>query len=102
MLGILSENGDGLRHFLINGRKDAKPIVDDHPPLHHSVLESIVNERKVVRINHAEANLCLSELTLDNSPIQSFLGVPLMSANEVYGWLVLLEKKDDGRFQRRR
>jgi len=25
MLGILSENGDGLRHFLINGRKDAKP-----------------------------------------------------------------------------
>jgi len=30
---------------------------------------------------------------LDNSPIQSFLGVPLMSANEVYGWLVLLEKK---------
>jgi PAS domain S-box-containing protein len=98
MLGILSENGSGLRHFLINGRKDAKPIVDDRPPVHHSVLESIVNERKVVRINHAEANLCLRELTLDNSPIQSFLGVPLMSANEVYGWLVLLEKKDDGDF----
>lgn len=98
MLGILSENGDGLRHFLINGRKDAKPIVDDRPPVHHSVLETIVNERKVVRINHAEANLCLRELTLDNSSIQSFLGVPLMSANEVYGWLVLLEKKDDSDF----
>jgi PAS domain S-box-containing protein len=98
MLGILSENGDGLRHFLINGRKDASPIVDDRPPVHHSLLESIVNERKVVRINRAEANVCLRQLTLDNSSIQSFLGVPLMSANEVYGWLVLLEKKDDGDF----
>src|SRR5882762_5534092 len=98
MLGILSENGDGLRHFLINGRKDIKPIVSERPPLHHSVLESIVNERKVVRINHAEANLCLRELTLDNSAILSFLGVPLMSANAVYGWLVLLEKKNGGEF----
>src|SRR6266404_414432 len=80
MLGILSENGDGLRHFLINGRKDIKPIVNERPPLHHSVLESIVNDRKVVRINHAEANLCLRELTLDNSAIQSFLGVPWMAA----------------------
>src|SRR5258708_2372613 len=96
MLGILSENGDGFRHFLINGRKDAKPIVDDRPPAHHSVLESIVNERKVVRINHAEANLCLRELTLDNSAIQSFLGVPLMSDNELYGCLVLLQKKNGG------
>jgi len=32
--------------FLINGRKDANPIVDDRPPVHHAVLESIVNERK--------------------------------------------------------
>jgi PAS domain S-box-containing protein len=98
MLGILSENGDELKHFLINGHKDAKPIVDDRPPVHHSVLETIINDRKVVRINHAEANLSLGQLTADNSTIQSFLGVPLMSANEVYGWLVLLEKSNDGEF----
>lgn len=98
MLGILSENGSELKHFLINGHRDAKPIVDDRPPVHHSVLETIINDRKVVRINHAEANLCLGQLTADNSTIQSFLGVPLMSANEVYGWLVLLEKSNDGEF----
>jgi PAS domain S-box-containing protein len=98
MLGILSEESDELKHFLINGRKDAKPIVDDRPPVHHPVLETIVNDRSVVRINHAEADPCLGKLTLDNSPVQSFLGVPLMSANEVYGWLVLLEKEDDDDF----
>ena len=98
MLGILSENGDELRHFLINGLKSAKPIVHDRPPVHHPVLATIVNDRKVVRINHAEANLRLEQLSPDNSPIQSFLGAPLMSATEVYGWLVLLEKQNGGEF----
>ena len=98
MLGILSEKGDELRHFLINGLKDAEPIVYDRPPVHQSVLETIINDRRVVRINHAAANLRLEQLSPDNSPINSFLGVPLMSATEVYGWLVLLEKQDDGDF----
>jgi signal transduction histidine kinase/DNA-binding response OmpR family regulator len=98
MLGILSENGNELCHFLINGLKSARPIVSDHPPVHHPVLATIVNDRKVVRINHAQANLRLEQLSPDNSPIQSFLGAPLMSATEVYGWLVLLEKQNDREF----
>ncbi len=98
MLGILSENGDELRHFLINGRKDAQPIVYDRQPVQQSVLKTIINDKKVVRINHAEANLCLEHLSPDDSPINSFLGVPLMSATEVYGWLVLLEKPNYGEF----
>jgi len=98
MLGILSENGDELRHFLINGLKDSKPMVYDRPPVHHSVLETIINDRKVVRVNHVEANLRLEQLSPDHAFIQSFLGVPLMSATEIYGWLVLLEKQNDGEF----
>jgi signal transduction histidine kinase/DNA-binding response OmpR family regulator len=98
MLGILSENGDELKHFLINGLKDAKPMVRDRPPVHHAVLETIINDRKVVRINHAEADLRLEQLSPDNSSIQSFLGAPLMSATDVYGWLVLLEKQNGGEF----
>ncbi len=98
MLGILSENGDELKHFIINGLTGAKPMVHDRPPVHHSVLETIINDRKAVRINHAEANLRLEQLSPDNSSIQSFLGAPLMSATEVYGWLVLLEKQNDGEF----
>jgi len=97
MLGILSYNGDELKHVLINGIKDAKPIVHDRPPVHHSVLETIINDRKVVRINQAE-KLDLERLSPDNSSIRSFLGAPLMSATEVYGWLVLLEKEDGGDF----
>jgi two-component system cell cycle sensor histidine kinase/response regulator CckA len=98
MLGILSENGEELKHFLINGLKSAKPIVHDRPSVHHSVLATIVNDKKVVRINHVETNLRLEQLSPDNSPIQSFLGAPLMSATEVYGWLVLLEKQNGGEF----
>ena len=98
MLGILSDDGDELRYFLINGLRDGHPVVQEHPPLHHSVLETIVKTKKAVRINHAEADTHLEQLSPYNSPIRSFLGVPLMSATEVYGWLVLLEKQDDGDF----
>jgi len=98
MLGILSENGNDLRYFLVNGRKDTKPIVNDRPLVHHLLLETIINERRVVRINHAEADLRLEKLSSDNSSIQAFLGAPLMSATQVYGWLVLLEKQNDGEF----
>lgn len=98
MLGILSDSGDDLKYFLINGLKDAHPVVQDHPPLHHSVLETIARTKKAVRINHAAAEARLEQLSPYDSPIQSFLGVPLMSATEVYGWLVLLEKQNDGEF----
>ena len=98
MLGILSASGDELEYFLINGLKDAHPVVRDHPPLHHSVLEKIVKTKKAVRLNHADADAHLEQLSPYNSPIRSFLGVPLMSATEVYGWLVLLEKQNDGEF----
>jgi signal transduction histidine kinase/DNA-binding response OmpR family regulator len=98
MLGILSENGEELKHFIINGLKSAKPTVHDHPPVHHPVLATMINDRKVVRINDAEANLGLEQLSSSSSPIQSFLGAPLMSATEVYGWLVLLEKQNGGEF----
>jgi signal transduction histidine kinase len=98
MLGILSASGDELEYFLINGLKDAHPVVRDHPPLHHSVLEEIVKTKQAVRINHARGDAHLEQLSPYNSTIHSFLGVPLMSATEVYGWLVLLEKQDDGEF----
>ena len=98
MLGILSDSGEELKYFLINGLRDAHPVVQEHPPLHHSVLETILRTRKAVRISSADADKHLEQLSPNDSPIRSFLGVPLMSATEVYGWLVLLEKQDDGEF----
>jgi signal transduction histidine kinase/DNA-binding response OmpR family regulator len=98
MLGILTDDGDGLEYFLINGLKDAEPVVHEPPPLHHLVFETILKTKKAVRINRADAGAHLEQLSPYNSPIQSFLGVPLMSSTEVYGWLVLLEKQNDDEF----
>jgi signal transduction histidine kinase/DNA-binding response OmpR family regulator len=98
MLGILSDDGDDLEYFLINGLKDAEPVVHECPPLHHLVFETILKTKKAVRINRADAGAHLEQLSPYNSRIQSFLGVPLMSSTEVYGWLVLLEKQNDDEF----
>lgn len=100
MLGILSENGDELKHFIINGDLDAQPLVHDRPPVHQPVLASIINDRKAVRINQADPTLRLEQLSPDNSSIQSFLGAPIMSATDVYGWLVLLEKQNGAGFSK--
>lgn len=93
MLGILDEDGHSLRHFLINGLKEGRPIIGE-PPTYHPVLETIVTEKKVVRINQAPADQHLELLSPYNSPIKSLLGAPLVSANKTYGWLVLLEKQN--------
>ena len=98
MLGILSEDGEGFEHFLINGPKDAAPVVHHRPSVHHPALETIIRDKKPVRINHAESDMHLERLSPYNSPLQSFLGAPLMSATEVYGWLVLLEKQNNEGF----
>src|SRR5690349_5181143 len=98
MLGILSEDGEELKYFIINGLKGANPIVSDHPPIHHSVLERIIQQKTAVRISDAEAELHLEMLSPYNSSIKSFLGVPLISSSQTYGWLVLLEKQNDEMF----
>lgn len=98
MLGVLSDDGNGLRHFLINGLKDAEPMVHDQPPVHHPVLEAIVKEKKTVLINEAGPDARLEQLSSYNSRIKSLLGAPLISGNQVYGWLVLLEKQNNETF----
>ena len=98
MLGILTGDGEDLEYFVINGLRDREPVLHERPPLHHFVFETILKTKKAVRINHAEPGAHLEQLSPYNSHIQSFLGVPLMSATEVYGWLVLLEKQNDEEF----
>jgi signal transduction histidine kinase/DNA-binding response OmpR family regulator len=100
MLGVLSEDGSGLKHFLINGLKNAEPVVHQRPPVHHPVLETIVKEKKTVLINHAGPDARLAELSPYNSQIKSLLGAPLMSGTQVYGWLVLLEKQNNEEYSK--
>ena len=97
MLGILGET-DELKHFILNGLKEGRPILRDRPPIHHPVLEMILRDKRAVRINGAGADTYLEQLSPYNSPIKSFLGAPLISGAEVYGWLVLLEKQNDEDF----
>ena len=94
MLGVISEDGTELKHFLINGLRDAEPIVHECPPVDHPLLQRIVTEKKALRINHAAADIHLEQLSPYNSRITSLLGAPLMSGEKVYGWLVLLEKQN--------
>ncbi len=98
MLGVLSDDGESFQHFLINGLKGAAPSVHHRPPVHNPALETIVRDKKPVRINHAQPDMHLEQLSTSNTPLQSFLGVPLMSGSQVYGWLVLLEKQNNDGF----
>lgn len=94
MLGVLTEDGKDLKHFFINGLKEAQPALHEQPPVDHPVLQTIVAGKKTVRINHAESDLHLEQLSPYNSPISGLAGAPLISGDRVYGWLVLVEKQN--------
>lgn len=94
-LGVLAENGKALKHYIVSGLDPIRPVINKEPPIDHPVLQEILNNRKPILLNHAPAEAHLEQLSPYNSPIQSFLGVPLMSASKVYGWLFLLEKEPD-------
>jgi signal transduction histidine kinase/CheY-like chemotaxis protein len=98
VLGVLTEDGNDLKLSLINGLKGGSPVIYERPPVHHSLLETMVRDKRAIRINDGDPRLHLEQLSPYHSPIRSFLGAPLTSGPNVYGWLLLLEKQNEEDF----
>lgn len=98
MLGIVPRGSDEVSHFFINGLKDSQPILNSMPPANNSLLATVLEEKRPLRINGPQSQWHLNELSPYASAIRSLLCVPLVSATEVYGWLLLLEKQSGEEF----
>jgi PAS domain S-box-containing protein len=86
-VGVLSEDQAALRHFFTSGMEaEAAARIASLPPL-QGVLGSIVARREVCRLHTFDCGTKAIGL-----PMHSFLGAPIMTQAQVYGWLCLTDK----------
>jgi signal transduction histidine kinase/DNA-binding response OmpR family regulator len=83
-VGLLSENGSELDHFITTA-----PTRNDLPAVDEKLLHRLFTERRPFRLYDIDSK----ELAPNSPhPVYSFLGAPIISASEVYGWLYLTNK----------
>ncbi len=64
----------------------------DAPEVDEGLLATLLNERRPVRLSEADGLLDASRLPAHNGAARSFLGTPIFSSTQVYGWLYLTDK----------
>lgn len=64
----------------------------DAPLVDAGLLAILLKERRPVRLSEADALLESAQLPAHNGATRSFLGTPIFSSTQVYGWLYLTNK----------
>ena len=91
-VGVLNEDGQTLRFFC---RSDARKNGNGHqagPQVNESVLKRLMKGRRPLRLSDVAMTLEAAYLSAPQSSVQSFLGAPILSSEQVYGWLYLTNK----------
>jgi signal transduction histidine kinase/DNA-binding response OmpR family regulator len=65
---------------------------DDAPLVDKGLLATLLKERRPVRLSEADGLLDFAHLPPHNGKARSFLGTPIFSSTQVYGWLYLTDK----------
>src|ERR1044071_7245449 len=64
----------------------------DAPAVDEGLLATLLKERRPVRLSEADGLLDVAHLPAYNGAARSFLGTPIFSSTQVYGWLYLTDK----------
>ncbi len=64
----------------------------DTPVVDEGLLATLLKERRPVRLSEANGLLDAAQLPSHNGAARSFLGTPIFSSTQVYGWLYLTDK----------
>lgn len=97
-IGILGRNGQRLRHFVASGMDPGNRIHLSRPLTRAPLLCRVLHERRPVRLAKAEVIAQSADFPAAHPRLESFLGVPLVSSKERYGWLYFGDKLDSTAF----
>lgn len=92
-LGIPDGQG-GLRYFKVSGMSQEAIAKIDHLPKGHGLLASIMQERKPIRLEYMHGDERSSGFCGNHPPMTSFLGVPILIGQQLYGMLYLCDRID--------
>lgn len=96
-LGVFDRTGSHLERFLTAGIDDETRALIGHPPGDHGVLRVLLREGRPLRLADVTQSSHFEGFPRGHPPMQSFLGVPILVRDVVYGDLYLGEK-EGGRF----
>jgi signal transduction histidine kinase len=97
-LGVLSERGDGLSEFVNVGIPAEEVRAIGHPPEGHGILGLLILEPRPLRLPDLTRHPDSFGFPPHHPAMRSFLGVPILVRDQVFGNLYLTEKEDAEEF----
>jgi two-component system sensor histidine kinase DevS len=98
-LGVLNDHGKLIRFIPVGMTADEIRQIA-HPPVGLGMIGAIVKEKRTIRV----ADISLDERSVgfppNHPPMTSFLGVPILSGNQLLGQIYLTDKEDYTEFTR--
>jgi signal transduction histidine kinase len=97
-LGVLSERGDGLSEFVHVGIPTEEADAIGHLPEGHGILGLLIVDPRPLRLLDLASHPDSYGFPAHHPPMHSFLGVPIVLRDQIFGNLYLTEKRSDGGF----
>lgn len=98
-LGVLDEDGK-LVHFIPVGMTSDEIRQMAHPPIGLGLIGAIARERRTIRVPDMSQDDRSVGFPPDHPQMTSFLGVPILSGNQLLGQIYLTDKEDYTEFTR--
>jgi signal transduction histidine kinase len=93
-LGVLDASGTRLAQFITVGIDAAGVVAIGNRPEGHGILGLLIKNPKPVRLPDLQEHPDSFGFPPNHPPMSSFLGVPILLRNEVFGNLYLTDKAD--------
>jgi signal transduction histidine kinase len=97
-LGVLTEDGRGLAAFVNEGFPPEIEHRIGHLPEGRGILGLLITDPKPIRLANLAEHPLSSGFPPGHPPMHSFLGVPILTRDRVFGNLYLTEKRDAPEF----
>jgi signal transduction histidine kinase/DNA-binding response OmpR family regulator len=97
-VGVLAEDGSTLRYYCHCEVCESGDDENASPQANEQVLTRLLKEGRPLRLSDAAGTLEMEHLASPGVSMQSFLGAPILSPAEAYGWLYLTNKIDAEEF----
>jgi signal transduction histidine kinase len=97
-LGVLSEDGKSLVQFVTSGMSDAMRHRIGALPTGRGLLGTLIRDARPLRTADINRHPDRSGFPPDHPPMHSFLGVPIVARERVFGNLYLTERDGGGEF----
>jgi signal transduction histidine kinase len=97
-LGVIDRGGTGLERFVTFGMDDETRAAIGDPPRGRGILGVLIHDARPLRLDDLSQDPRSVGFPANHPPMQSFLGVPVMTRGVAFGNLYLAEKRSQDRF----